>query len=244
MSVLINPGDNQMKILLIEDDRALCDNMKMQLTKEGYIVDACYDGEEGFLLAGDPDSCYDLAVIDRMLPIIDGLTIMKAMRHKRIQIPVIIITGMSELHDKIEGLDNGADDYLTKPFHINELSARIRALTRRPAIITEKRKLSYHDLSLDLEARQLECKNNRLILTPTEFHLMCAFLEKPETLLIRERLIKKVWETDSSMEPGNLDNFIYFLRKRIRSVKSNCILSSVYGSGYVLEVSHDSQAKK
>ena len=96
-----------MKILLLEDDKYLCGNIKQQLTKEGYIVDACNDGEEGFLLALDQGNSYDLAVIDRMLPVIDGLAIIKAMRNKKIQIPVIIITGMSELQDKIEGLDNG-----------------------------------------------------------------------------------------------------------------------------------------
>ena len=231
-----------MKILLIEDDKYLCNNMKQQLTREGYIVDACNDGEEGFLLALDRNNGYDLAVIDRMLPVIDGLTIIKAMRNKKMQIPVIIITGMSELQDKIEGLDNGADDYLTKPFHISELSARIRALTRRPAILAKQNCLSYHDLSLDISKRQLVCKNNHLILTPTEFHLISVFLEKPETLLTREQLVQKVWEANASMESKNLDNYIYFLRKRIRTIESECVLSSVYGSAFILEVKHDTKA--
>lgn len=231
-----------MKILLIEDDKYLCDNMKQQLTKEGYIVDACNDGEEGFLLALDRNNGYDLAVIDRMLPVVDGLAIIKAMRNKKMQIPIIIITGMSELQDKIEGLDNGADDYLTKPFHISELSARIRALTRRPAILAEQSCLSYHDLSLDISKRQLVCKNNHLLLTPTEFHLIRVFLEKPEILLTREQLVQKVWETDASVESKNLDNYIYFLRKRIRTVQSECVLSSVYGSGFILEARHDTKA--
>lgn len=230
-----------MKILLIEDDRNLCDNMKQQLTKEGYIVDSCYDGEEGLLLALDRNGTYDVAIIDRMLPIIDGMTIIKAMRNKSLQTPIIIITGMSELHNKIEGLDNGADDYLTKPFHISELSARIRALTRRPAVIMEKDRLSYHNLFLNPISRQLACRDNCLILTPTEFHLMSAFLEKPVTLLTREHLIQKVWETDAFIEPGNLDNYIYFLRKRIRTLESDCVISSVYGSGYLLEVTHDTK---
>ena len=108
-----------MKILLIEDDTQLCMTIKEQLTKEGYIVDTCNAGDEAFLYAVDPDNDYDLAIIDRMLPIIDGLSIIKAMRQKNIQIPVIIITGMSELNDKIEGLDNGADDYLIKPYRIH-----------------------------------------------------------------------------------------------------------------------------
>ncbi len=226
-----------MKILLLEDDKYLCDNMKQQLTKEGYIVDACNDGEEGFLLALDQRGGYDLAVIDRMLPVVDGLSIIKAMRNKKMQIPIIIITGMSELQDKIEGLDNGADDYLTKPFHISELSARIRALTRRPAVLAEKSCLSFPDLS----KRQLACKSNHLALTPTEFHLMGIFLEKPEIVLTREQLIQKVWETDTVVESKNLDNYIYFLRKRLRTVGSECVLSSVYGSGFILEVKHDTK---
>ncbi|MDE7429346.1 MAG: response regulator transcription factor, partial [Lachnospiraceae bacterium] len=201
-------------------------------------VDACGDGEEGFLLALDRSNSYDLAVIDRMLPVVDGLTIIKAMRNKQIQIPVIIITGMSELQDKIEGLDSGADDYLSKPFHMEELSARIRALTRRPASLSREQSLSFHDISLDLTNRQLICKKNSVALTPTEFHLMQVFLRQPNNLLTREQLIQKVWETDASVETGNLDNYIYFLRKRIRTIASSCILSSVYGSGYILEVEH------
>ena len=127
-----------MKILLIEDDLNLCTTIKNQLSKDGFLVDVCNTGDEAFLYAVNPDIDYDLAIIDRMLPVVDGLTIIKAMRQKGIQIPIIIITGMSELDDKIEGLDNGADDYLIKPFHVKELSARIRALNRRPVQIKEK----------------------------------------------------------------------------------------------------------
>ena len=231
-----------MKILILEDDKYLCDNIKHQLSREGYIVDACYDGEEGFLLALDRNNGYDLAVIDRMLPVVDGLTIIKAMRSKKMQIPVIIITGMSELQNKVEGLDSGADDYLSKPFHMEELSARIRALTRRPANLNREQSLSFHDLRLDLTKRLLSCKGNSVALTPTEFHLMRVFLEHPNTLLTREQLIQKVWEAEASVETGNLDNYIYFLRKRLRSVASGCVLSSVYGSGYILEVGHDKKA--
>ena len=119
-----------MKILLIEDDQNLCFAIKKQLVKEGFLVDNFYSGEDAFLYALDLRNAYDLAVIDRMLPVIDGLSIVKAMRQKNIQIPIILITGMSGLEDRVEGLDSGADDYLVKPFHIRELSARIRALCR------------------------------------------------------------------------------------------------------------------
>lgn len=227
-----------MKILLIEDDQNLCNTIKLQLTKENYIVDAYTSGEDGMIYALNPDNGYALAIIDRMLPVIDGMTIIKAMRKKQISIPVIIITGMSELHDKIDGLDNGADDYLVKPFHISELSARIRALTRRPAIISEKNYLQYHDLSLNLNKKELSCNKDTILLTPKEFLLMYAFLEQPDTILTREQLMQKVWETDAPIEQGNVDNYVYFLRKRLRALNSGCSITSSYGSGYLLEVCH------
>ena len=228
-----------MKILLIEDDKNLCSMIKQKLTQENYIVDACTSGEDGMIYALNANNGYSLAIIDRMLPVIDGLTIIKAMRKKMISIPVIIITGMSELNERIDGLDNGADDYLVKPFHISELSARIRALTRRPMIISEKSNLHYHDLSLNLGRKELSCNKNTIPLTPKEFLLMCAFLEKPDTILTREQLMQKVWETDAPIEQGNVDNYVYFLRKRLRTLNSGCSITASYGSGYLLEVCHD-----
>ena len=228
-----------MKILLIEDDKNLCSMIKQKLTQENYIVDACTSGEDGMIYALNANNGYSLAIIDRMLPVIDGLTIIKSMRKKQISIPVIIITGMSELNDKIDGLDNGADDYLVKPFHMPELSARIRALTRRPVTISEKTGLQYHDLSLNLGRKELSCNENTIPLTPKEFLLICAFLEKPNTILTREQLMQKVWETDAPIEQGNVDNYVYFLRKRLRALGSGCSITSAYGSGYLLEVCHD-----
>lgn len=228
-----------MKILLIEDDTQLCIAIKEQLTKEGYVVDTCSTGDEAFMYAVNTKNDYDLAVIDRMLPVIDGLSIIKAMRQKDIQIPVIIITGMSELDDRIEGLDNGADDYLIKPFHIKELSARIRALTRRPPQIKEAETLDFDDLSLHLANQQLSCNQTSLLLTPKEFHLIQIFLSSPGTIFSREQLMQKAWTANAEVEPGNVDNYIYFLRKRLRSLNSRCRINSVYGSGYSLEVTHD-----
>ncbi len=226
-----------MKILLIEDDVTLCDTIKTQLTKEGHLIDACHSGEEGLMLALAPNSGYELAIIDRMLPVIDGLAIVRAIREKQIPIPVIIITGMSELEDKIEGLDNGADDYLVKPFHVRELSARIRALNRRPPKTQESTVLNFGDLSLDCSSQQLKCGNKTLTLTPKEFHLLCAFLKKPQTILSREQLLHQAWGFDAEIEPGNVDNYIYFLRKRLKALHSNATIRSVYGSGYLLEFS-------
>ena len=225
-----------MKILLLEDDLHLCGLIQDELQKAGYVVDYCNDGETGMLYALNLEYCYDLAVIDRMLPIIDGMTIIKAMRRKQISIPVIIITGMSELNDRIEGLDNGADDYLVKPFHIPELLARIRALTRRPAEIRQEMNLCFSDLSFNQSGRILTCRKKSLLLTAKEAEVLSAFIKHPHVLMSREQLIYKIWGTDTDIVPGNVDNYISFLRKRLREIGSICEIKTIYGSGYRLEI--------
>ena len=224
-----------MKILLLEDDRDLCNIIQTELVKNGYTVDACSDGETALLYALNVDYSYDLAIVDRMVPVIDGLTIIKAMRSKGIPIPVIIITGMSELDDRIEGLDGGADDYLVKPFHVQELLARVRALTRRPAEIKMGDKLIFADLKLDKRNRELSCKDKQVLLTAKESELLYVLMKKPETLFSREQLILKIWGTDSGVEHGNVDNYISFLRRRLKELQSSCKIKTVYGAGYKLE---------
>ena len=224
-----------MKILLLEDDIELCSSIQDELQKAGYIVDCCYDGETAMLHALNIEYCYDLAVIDRMLPIIDGMTIIKAMRRKGIAIPVIIITGMSELNDRIEGLDNGADDYLVKPFHIPELLARIRALIRRPAEIRQETCACFSDLSLNQAEHILSCGSNSLLLTARESEVLSVFISHPQSLISRDQLIYKIWGTDTDIVPGNVDNYISFLRKRLKELGSICEIKTIYGSGYRLE---------
>lgn len=224
-----------MKILLIEDDMELCCSIQDELQKAGYVVDCCYDGETAMIHALNIEYSYDLAVIDRMLPIIDGMTIIKAMRRKGISIPIIIITGMSELNDRIEGLDNGADDYLVKPFHIPELLARIRALTRRPAEIRQEACICFSDLSFSQTERTLSCGTTSLPLTAKESEVLSVFISHPQTLISRDQLIYKIWGTDTDIVPGNVDNYISFLRKRLREIGSRCEIKTVYGSGYKLE---------
>ncbi|MBH7472148.1 response regulator transcription factor, partial [Clostridioides difficile] len=204
-----------MKILLLEDDLELCKNIKISLEKENYMVDCCNDGETAMLYALNTDYAYDLAIVDRMLPIIDGLTIIKSMRRKGISIPILIITAMSTLDNRVEGLDGGADDYLVKPFHIKELLARVRALTRRPANIQLSSKLQYGDLTFDKDSRTLSTPNNSLLLTSKETELTFVFMQNPETLFSREQLILKIWGSSSEVETGNVDSYISFLRKRL-----------------------------
>ena len=227
-----------MRVLLLEDDLNLCGTIEEALGKEGYSVDSCHDGETAMLYALNTDLGYELAIVDRMLPIIDGLTIIKSMRRKGINIPVIIITGMSALDDRIDGLDGGADDYLVKPFHVRELLARVRALTRRPYEMKETNILTYADLTFDRVNRLLQKGSQSLTLTAKETELLYNLMRTPETQLTKEQLILRVWGADSNIEPGNVENYISFLRKRLKELQSQCEIKTVYGSGYKLERSH------
>lgn len=227
-----------MRVLLLEDDLNLCDTMEQALGKEGYSVDSCHDGETAMLYAFNTDLGYELAIVDRMLPIIDGLTIIKSMRRKGIMIPVLIITGMSALDDRIDGLDGGADDYLVKPFHIRELLARVRALMRRPYEMKETNILTYADLKFDRANRLLQKGNQELTLTVKETELLYSLMKAPKTLLTKEQLVLRVWGADSNIEPGNVENYISFLRKRLKELHSRCEIKTIYGTGYKLECSH------
>lgn len=229
-----------MKILLLEDDVILCDMICNALKNCGYKVDCCHDGETAMLYALRMEYAYDIAIVDRMLPIIDGLTIIKAMRRKGIQIPVIITTGMSMLEDRIEGLDGGADDYLVKPFHIKELLARIRALTRRPSEIKDDEIQTYEDICFDYYERSLATKKKSVQLTAKEADLFDIFINHPNALFTREQLLLKIWGSSSEVELGNVDNYISFLRKRLKELESICSIKTVYGAGYKLESNHAS----
>ena len=144
-------------------------------------------------------------------------------------------SGMSALNDRIEGLDNGADDYLVKPFHIPELLARIRALVRRPAEIRQETCTCFSDLSFNQMEHILSCGTNSLLLTARESEVLSVFISRPQSLISREQLIYKIWGTDTDIVPGNVDNYISFLRKRLKELGSICEIKTIYGSGYRLE---------
>ncbi len=224
-----------MRILLVEDDRNLSAAIAEQLEKEGYGTDCCYDGETALHYALNIEYGYDIVLLDRMLPILDGLTVLKAMRQKQILTPVLILTGLGELEDKIQGLDCGADDYLVKPFHIRELLARVRALTRRPVEIQERKSLEAYGLTLDPQHRRLSYQGTSVPLTQKEMNLMAVFLEQPDRVQSRSQLLWKVWGADAEVEDGNVDNYIHFLRKHLRELGCKAVIKTVYGAGYRLE---------
>ncbi len=225
-----------MHVLIIEDDRDLCNTLKMQLLSENHTADCCYTGSEALYFA--MTGSYDLILLDRMLPEIDGLSILRSIRQSRIDTPVILTTALGTVDDRIDGLDCGADDYLVKPYDINELLARIRALSRRPKVFTGHQCLFYQDIRFDPDARILSAQEREEKLTKREALLMEFFLRNPEKTLKREQLFSRVWGPDGIVEDGNLDTYIYFLRKHLRTLKSPASITTVHGVGYRLEVNH------
>lgn len=222
-----------MKILVIEDDQDLCRLICLSLEQAGYDTDSCHTGGDGLFFARH--GAYDAVVLDRMLPELDGLTVLEALRRQGIKTPVILATALDGLHDRIDGLDSGADDYLVKPFAVEELMARIRAVTRRPSTIYLSPVITAMGLSLDPESRRLECDGAFLTLSKKESALLGCFMKNPGQTLPRSMLLSYVWGTCSEVEDGNLDNYVYFLRRRLKALKAPVRLTTVHGAGYRLE---------
>ena len=227
-----------MRILFVEDDTALNATVSALLKKEGFLVTSCMDGDEGYWYA--EQNIYDLLLLDRMLPGKDGLTLVQELRRAQVHTPVILLTALGDVRDRVDGLDAGADDYLIKPFSVEELLARIRSIARRPRVLHEsKDKLQVGDLSFDVKKNFLENKTHITCnLSKREGHLLELFFTNPGQILTRDFLLSKVWGLDDAVENGNLDNYIHFLRRRLRSLNSDVLISTIRGTGYRLEIPH------
>lgn len=222
-----------MKLLLIEDDKDLCETISRQLNNQGYYVDSCHSGEDALLYALQYE--YDIIILDRMIPVLDGLSITEVIRNKKIHTPIIMVTAMGEISHRIEGLDAGADDYLVKPFSIDELFARIRALVRRPYKVESTDILSFSDLLLDRNNKMLISCDKTMSLSKKETELLAFLIVNNNVPVSRERILTHVWGVDAAVEMGNLDNYIYFLRRRLKNIGSNSLIKTIYGVGYKLE---------
>lgn len=225
-----------MNILIIEDDRELCSALRSQLLARNHTADCCHTGSEALYHA--MSGAYDLILLDRMLPEIDGLSILRSIRQNRISAPVILTTALGSIDDRIEGLDCGADDYLVKPYAIEELLARIRALSRRPKDFSEHTCLSFLDIFFNPDTRIMACNNREQLLSGRKSLLMEFFLRNPNKTLAREQIYARVWGPDGTVEDGNLDTYIYFLRKHLLTLKSRACIRTVHGKGYRLEEDH------
>lgn len=222
-----------MRVLMIEDDEELCNAVKASLTVQGMDVDICHDGAEG--LEYLHQNIYDVCCLDRMLPHMDGLTLLRNARAAGILTPVLILTALSRIGDRVDGLDAGADDYLIKPFDMRELLARLRALARRPAPLASAAVLQTGSLTLDLSQMTLEGPAGRVGLSPKECDLLEALMRHPGQLMGRAVLLGRVWGMDSQVEEASLDSYIHFVRRRLRTVGALETVTTVRGAGYRLE---------
>ncbi len=221
-----------MRILLIEDDKNLSELMTYGLEAESYIVDCCPDGNDGLLMA--LQNIHDLILLDRMLPSIAGEMILTRIRKHGITTPVIFITALDDAQEKINCLDLGADDYLVKPFDIGELLARIRSVMRRATSSASTNCLHYGDLDFLEKESTLIYQGKPTILTKTENELLSYFFRNPEQTLSRSQIIGNVWGLGAEIEDGNLDNFIYLLRKKLRSIGTEVQIVTKHRQGYCL----------
>lgn len=222
-----------MRLLLIEDDESLCLSLSYQLRQDGFALETCHDGEEGLLWARQQG--YDLILLDRMLPGMDGLTLLRQLRREGIHTPVIFLTALGQLSDKTGGLDAGADDYIVKPFAYDELLARIRCVLRRPAVLSGGDLLRYGDVTYDPGSLTLRRGTASTALSKRLGDLLELFLRNPGQTLPRQTILLRVWGMETEVEDGNLDNYTYFLRRSLRKVGSTLRLTTVRGIGYRLE---------
>ena len=216
-----------MRILYVEDEKFLADAVVHLLKQSDIEADWVADGEEGLELALKPN--YDAIVLDIMLPSISGLDILAAIRKKGIKTPVIMLSALGEVEDKVKGLENGADDYLAKPFKTKELIARLKALVRRPPL-SEKKILKFEDLKLDLENRTL----NGIDLTEKEAEILEMLMQTPDVVRAKENILAHVWGADAYAEDNYVEVYISYLRKKLHELKSKVEIKTIRGLGYKL----------
>lgn len=221
-----------MKILLIEDDKDLCTALSVTLRKEGFDVDISLGGEDAIYYTAS--AAYDIIILDRMLPLLDGLQILQILRKRNITTPVILVTAMSGISDRIDGLDAGADDYLVKPFDIGELLARIRALVRRPREINNTRTLQFSNFTLNIDLHTLTTEYKTVTLSNKETKLLEFLIRNKGLILTRDQIIERVWGLDTFVEDGNLDSYIYLGRRRLKTANCRAQIKTIHSVGYQL----------
>ena len=220
-----------MRLLLAEDEKRLSMALCEILSKNKYDVDAVYDGAEAleYIRSG----LYDLIILDIMMPKLDGISVLKEIRHSKNDVPILMLTARDDIQDKVNGLDCGADDYMTKPFSTEELLARVRALTRRKGeVVTEC--LEFGDIYLDVKTSELGCASSKIVLSLKEYKIMEMLIQNSGQIIPKERIIEKIWGGDSDAEYNNLEVFISFIRKKLRFLGSKTEIKTSRGMGYSL----------
>ena len=221
-----------MRLLLAEDEKALSKALTAILERNNYSVDAVYDGQSALEYL-ETDN-YDGVILDIMMPKVDGLTVLRKVREKGNLIPILLLTAKSEVDDKVEGLDAGANDYLTKPFHSKELLARIRAITRTQAAQTTS-KLTFGNVTLDQATFELSTANGSFRLANKEFQMLELLMSNPHQLISSERFLEKIWGYDSETELNVVWVYISYLRKKLTALHADIQIKATRNAGYSLE---------
>ena len=222
-----------MRLLIVEDEKKVLGFIKKGLEEEAYAVDAASDGDTGLMMA--LDGVHDLIILDINLPGKDGLSILKALRKKKVSIPVLLLTVRTAIEDRVIGLDTGADDYLTKPFAFQELLARVRALLRRQTD-AEAPLLKIADLTLDPARRVVFRGDKKIDLTTKEFALLDYFMRNPDRVLTRTMIGDHVWDYDFDPMTNVIDVYVNYLRKKIDTGRETKLIHTIRGAGYVLKM--------
>jgi DNA-binding response OmpR family regulator len=225
-----------MRLLLVEDEIELSNALAAVLRRSNYSVDAVYDGQDAldYLMTGN----YDGAILDIMLPKMDGITVLKKVRASGNSVPVLLLTAKTEIDDRVNGLDSGADDYLTKPFAMKELLARIRAMTRRQTETTDSI-LKFGNVQLDRITFQLSTPKDSLRLANKEFQMMEMLMVSPGQIISADQFMEKIWGFDSETEQNVVWVYISYLRKKLTALDADVAIRASRGLGYTLEVHHD-----
>lgn len=221
-----------MKILIIEDEKLLADSLKAILENKGFEVETAYDGVTGEEYA--TLGIYDLLILDVMMPGMNGLEVAKTVRNKKCSTPILMLTAKSSLEDRIEGLNAGADYYLTKPFDTRELLACINALLRRQGGQVDE--MVFGNTTLDLSSCTLICNDKSIRLSAKEFDVMRFLMQAKEKNVAKELLLVRVWGFESNATENHVEVYVGFLRKKLKSINSNISIEALRGLGYHLEV--------
>ena len=221
------------RVLVVDDDRAVRESLRRSLEFNGYDVSLAADGAEALVTLGS--SHPDVVVMDVMMPRLDGIETTRALRATGNDVPVLVLTARDAVGDRVEGLDAGADDYLTKPFALQELLARLRALLRRVVPTEEDETLSFGDLTMEIASRDVRRGGRRIELTRTEFTLLEMFLRRPRRVLERSFILEEVWGFDFPTSANSLEVYVGYLRRKTEAEGEPRLIHTVRGVGYVLK---------
>lgn len=224
-----------MKILVVEDEFNLADIIASKLREEKYDVDISLDGEDG--LNNALSGIYDLIILDIMLPKIDGIEILKELRKNNVESKVIMLTSKSLLEDKLIGFKNGANDYITKPFHIEELIARVNVWIRNGDVNINKDILEFGDMELNIRTSTISCKKNNeaINISYKELMILEYLMNNTNQIISKDQIYNKIWGFDTEFESNNLEVYLSFVRKKLKIIDSNVTIKSIRGMGYKLE---------